>query len=204
MVRFRPGGQLLQHDIPDRSGRATISPVRHPRRRRVILAVVVVLIVAFGAATARLFVWPRCGIPAHVDAVVMLDGPGDRLTSSFEIAAARRATYLVISQGSVAAGNNPHCPYGFPHVRVICFHPDPPTTRGEAEYTAGLAARYHWHSVALVAITPQLTPALLRLDRCYAGRTYGVKAPLPLVSWPYEVAYEWGALINAELFQRGC
>jgi hypothetical protein len=31
-----------------------------------------------------------------------------------------------------------------------------------------------------------------------------MSTPLPLGQWPYQVAYEWGATINALVFQRAC
>jgi len=37
-----------------------------------------------GAATARLFIWPDRGMPAHVSAIVMLNGPGDRLDTALD------------------------------------------------------------------------------------------------------------------------
>jgi hypothetical protein len=87
---------------------------------------------------------------------------------------------------------------------VICFDPRPATTRGEAEFAGRLAARYHWHSIAVVAITPQDTVARLRVGRCFGGNLYVVNAPLPKWEWPYMVVYEWGSTLKALLVQRSC
>jgi hypothetical protein len=89
-------------------------------------------------------------------------------------------------------------------VRIICFDPSPSTTRGEAEFAGRLAARYHWRSIAMVAIRPQDTRARIRLGRCFGGKIYVVTAPIRAHMWPYEIAYEWGATINALVFQRSC
>ena len=70
--------------------------------------------------------------------------------------------------------------------------------------TGRLAARYHWRSIALVAIRPQDTRARIRLGRCFGGKVYVVTAPIRAHMWPYEIAYEWGATINALVFQRSC
>jgi hypothetical protein len=86
----------------------------------------------------------------------------------------------------------------------MCFNPAPVTTQGEAEYVGRLARRYHWHSVAVVTITPQDSRARLRIERCFMGPVYVVTSPIGLTSWPYEIAYEWGALVKALIVQRGC
>ncbi len=195
---------MLKQDSPDRSGRAVAYPDRRRRRWRRGLVVLLVLVLALAGLTARLFVWPATGMPAHVDAIVVLDGPGHRLPTALRLARAHRASYLVISQGTPASRDNTPCPRAIPRVRVICFHPSPPTTRGEVEYAGRLAARYHWHSVVVVAMAPQETPARIRLSRCFSGRAYAVTSPLGLRSWPYQVGYEWGATINALLLQRAC
>jgi hypothetical protein len=87
---------------------------------------------------------------------------------------------------------------------VICFDPSPSTTRGEAEFAGRLAARYHWHSIAVVAIPPQDTVARLRVGRCFSGKIYVVNASLPLYEWPYEIVYEWASTIKALFLQRSC
>jgi uncharacterized SAM-binding protein YcdF (DUF218 family) len=87
---------------------------------------------------------------------------------------------------------------------VICFNPSPDTTQGEAEYAARLARQYHWHSIALVTITPQDSRARLRMERCFGGHVYVMPAPIRLRLWPYELAYEWGATIKALTVSRSC
>jgi hypothetical protein len=138
-----------------------------------------------------------------VDAIVMLDGSGDRMTTAVGLARAGTAPVLVVSQGSVQPGQGGPCAPAIAGVRVICFHPDPPTTRGEAEYIGRLAARYHWHSLALVASTPQITPARIRLAYCYPGQIYPVAAPLSAAQWPTSLLYEWIATVGAEV-QHAC
>ena len=178
---------------------------RRPRgRRRLLLAAAVLVLAGLGVTTVRWFVWPPQGMPAHVDAIVMLDGPGDRLRTTLSLAWARRAPVVVISRGSTYWGHGSVCAPQIPRVKVICFHPDPATTRGEAEFAGRLAQRYHWHSIALVTITPQDTRARLRVERCFPGRIYVVTAPLPAQEWPYQIAYEWGATLKALFLQQRC
>jgi len=178
---------------------------RRPRgRRRFLLAAVALLLTGLGVTTARWFVWPPQGMPAHVDAIVMLDGPGDRLGTTLSLAWAHRAPVVVISRGSAYWGHGSVCAPAIPRVKVICFRPDPATTRGEAEFAGRLAQRYHWHSIALVTIRPQDTRARLRVERCFPGSIYVVTAPLPADQWPYQVVYEWGATLKALFLQRSC
>ena len=89
-------------------------------------------------------------------------------------------------------------------MKLICFNPSPATTQGEAEFVGRLARKYHWDSVAVVTITPQDSRARLRVERCFAGPVYVVTTPISLVSWPYQIVYEWGALVKAVVVQRAC
>jgi hypothetical protein len=171
------------------------------RRALVALSVAIVVLVA---ATARLLIWPARGMPNKVSAIVMMAGPGNLVSLALGLAREHRAPYLVISLGTPQSGY--HCPPGIPGVRLICFNPVPASTQGEAEFVGRLARRHGWRSIALVTITPQDTRARLRVGRCFAGRIYAVTAP-PAPSqtnWPYQIIYQWGALLKALILQRSC
>jgi uncharacterized SAM-binding protein YcdF (DUF218 family) len=172
------------------------------RVRRRLLAAAVALVVAFGLVTARLFVWPAAGMPGRVSAIVLMAGPGDRLDVALRLAREHRAPVLVVSQGWEGYGGP--CPAKTPGVRLICFDPDPGNTRGEAEYVGQLARQYHWTSVVLVVTRPQDTRARILMSRCFGGSIYAATAPLPLGSWPYQIAYGWGALFKALFLHRAC
>jgi hypothetical protein len=177
-----------------------------PRRRwRYAAAALAVAVAAVSFVTARWYVWPQQEpVPSHVDAIVMLNGPGGRLDTALDLAWSHRAPVIVISRGSSYWGHGSVCAPKIARVRVICFDPSPATTRGEAEFAGRLAARYHWRSIAVVAITPQDTVARLRLERCFSGRIYLANARLPVLQWPYEIVYEWGSTGKALFFQRAC
>ncbi|HTX27476.1 MAG TPA: YdcF family protein [Streptosporangiaceae bacterium] len=174
-----------------------------PRRvRHRVLAASATVIVAFCLVTARLLVWPAQGTPARVSAIVMLAGPGDRLPVALELAREHRAPVLVVSRGWEGYGGP--CPSPVPDVKLICFDPDPGTTRGEAEALGRMARQYGWRSVVLVTIRTQDTRARIIAERCFGGSVYAVTAPLPVSSWPYQIVYGWGALLKALVVDRGC
>jgi hypothetical protein len=200
-VRTQPGQPLTRFRTARKP--RTAGPGR-PRRRWFLIGVAALLLAGFAAATARLFVWPERGMPARVDAIVMLNGPGNRLPTALGLAWAHRAPVVVISRGSPYWARGSGCAPQIPGVRVICFGPDPATTRGEAEFTGRLARRYHWHSIVLVTTTPQDTRARLRVQRCFPGSIYVMTAHLPAHDWPYALVYEWGATLKALLLQRSC
>ena len=160
------------------------------------------IIVAFCAVTARLLVWPAQGMPDRVSAIVMLAGPGDRLPVALKLARGHRAPVLVVSRGNQSYGGP--CPSPVPGVKLICFEPDPATTRGEAETLGRMAKQFRWSSVVLVTTKSQDTRARIVTERCFSGSTYVVTAPLPLSDWPYEIAYGWGALFKALFVVRAC
>jgi hypothetical protein len=175
--------------------------VRHRQLRRVLVGVAA-LVFAFALVSARLFVWPAQGMPATVDAIVMLAGPGNRLPVALDLARARRAPVLVVSRGWQGYGGP--CPVPVPGVKLICFEPDPGTTRGEAEYVGHLAAQYHWTSIVLVTGREQDTRARVVMRRCYSGSIYAETSSVPLSNWPYQIAYEWGALVKALTVHQSC
>ena len=162
----------------------------------------VAVVVAFSVVTARLFVWPAQGMPARVSAIVMLAGPGNRLPVALELVREHRAPILVVSRGWQGYGGP--CPPPIPGVKLICFDPDPGTTRGEAEALGRLAKQFRWSSVVLVTTRTQDTRARVMAGRCFGGSTYVVTASLPVSSWPYQIAYGWGALLKALVVYRTC
>jgi len=176
--------------------------VKPSRARRRVIAAAVALAVAFSATTARLLVWPAQGVPARVSAIVMLAGPGARTRVALELAREHRAPVLAVSRGWQGYGGP--CPPPVPGVKLICFEPDPGNTRGEAEALGRLAKQYHWSSVVLVTTSFQDTRARMLAERCFGGSTYVVAAPMPLSSWPYQIAYGWGALVKALFVHRAC
>jgi hypothetical protein len=182
---------------------------REHKRLRYALIVLVVLLVGFSAITARWFIWPSTGMPARVDAIVLLNGPSDlnRLETALDLARERRASFLVISYSP----EGPHwwtggsvCAPKITQARVICFIPNPDTTGGEAEFVGRVARQYHWQSLVLVATAPQDPVALLRTRRCFSGNVYMINASFPASGWPGQLVHYWGSDLQALVLQRSC
>ena len=143
-------------------------------------------------------------MPARADAIVVLGGQGNRLGKGLELAHQGRAPVLVVSRGLPHPVPGSVCRPRSQTFKVICFQPHPRTTQGEAEYVSHLARQYHWQSVVLVVTPDQLIRARIRFERCYVGKVYVVTTPLPVLEWPYQIAYQWAAMVKEEVLQRSC
>jgi hypothetical protein len=173
------------------------------RYQRLLQAAGVLVLGLLGSLTAVLFVWPSLDPikGTHVDAILVMGGPGPRLEVALKLARERAAPMMLVSVASVRW----NCPnLEVPDVRVECFRPDPFSTQGEARYAASQAQIHDWHSLIVVSSVPQATRARLRVQRCFHGTVKVVAARPSLASWAYGVLYEWGALIKALVWQRSC
>jgi uncharacterized SAM-binding protein YcdF (DUF218 family) len=159
-------------------------------------------IVAMLVVSAVFFVWPSQDRWAPAQAVVVLGGSGPRVQLGEAIVRAGYSHVLVVSTPSPDA----QCPSPISDVRIICFAPDPSTTRGEAEFTRRLAEEHQWSKIIVVASTPQVTRARIRFRRCLPKATLLMESVSPgdVVSWIDDVIYEWGAMVKAEVWQRAC
>lgn len=185
-------------------GRARRRPRRsrankRPLRRRTIV-VLALLAVAFLAASVRLFVVPARDAPAKADAIVVFGGGDGRLDLGVRLAREGLAPVLAVSAAD-QAGCRAAVP---PDVEIVCFRPEPLTTQGEARGLARLAAERDWQHVIAVVSRAQTTRARIRVQRCTDLRVDYVTATPSLALWPYRIAYEWAALVKAEILQRRC
>jgi uncharacterized SAM-binding protein YcdF (DUF218 family) len=179
---------------------------KRPKRRRryrlwTVLGTVVVL---FAAATAHIFVWPDLPpLPARVDAIIELGGPGNRDNAALTLARDHRASVLVQSTVEAEAGTD-RCLPPVPDVAIECLHAEPGTTRGEARSIGALAARYKWRSVILVTTPDHAWRARLRVARCFPGQVYVSTSPLPALYWFRQIPYQWVATAKAMTLERDC
>jgi uncharacterized SAM-binding protein YcdF (DUF218 family) len=174
------------------------------RRRTLTLMAVVVVMVLFGTATARLFIWPTLPeLPPRADAIIELGGLGNRDKAALDLAREHRAPVLLQSTVVAEAGSDTCLP-PVPGVRIMCFHADPGTTRGEAQYIGAIAAQRGWSSVILVTSRDHAWRARLRVTRCFHGDIYVSTTPLPAWAWPWQIAYQWAATAKALLVETKC
>jgi uncharacterized SAM-binding protein YcdF (DUF218 family) len=173
------------------------------RVRVTVFVLLVALVIGVVVASARLFVWPPSDQPVKADAVVALGGdPGQlREKSALRLAKEGYAPIAVISLGGIKPVP---CPHPVEGVEIICFRADPLDTRGEAEYVAALAARRHWHRIIVVSERTQTTRARMLFKRCTAVQLVMVPVADPRSKLPFDVLYEWGALLKALAFNRSC
>jgi uncharacterized SAM-binding protein YcdF (DUF218 family) len=151
-----------------------------------------------------LFVVPDSDpVPARANAIVVLSGGRvDRLGKGLELWNRGVAPTLVISDGQAAgwAEANRLCK----RERVLCFHPDPYSTRGEAEWTGREAVRRGWRSVIVVTSTYHVRRTRVIFGRCFKGRLAVVASHPRLWNFAQGVAWEWPKSAYYLTIGRGC
>ncbi len=163
------------------------------------------LVAAFITATAYLFVFPRQDAPGHADAIVVLSGAtSERLDKALELMRAGVAPTLVISDGRDPAWRQAERLCHGVRFHVLCFRPDPYSTRGEAEEVARLARARRWRAIDIVTSRYHVFRARLIFRRCYRGTLRIVASRPGLLSEVVGTLYEWPKLAVAETIRRGC
>jgi uncharacterized SAM-binding protein YcdF (DUF218 family) len=69
---------------------------------------------------------------------------------------------------------------------------------------ARLAAKRHWHRIIVVSERSQATRARMLFRRCTSVQLEMVPVTDPRTRLPYDVVYEWGALLKALTVARSC
>ena len=178
---------------------AAVRP-RWRRRLRIALLVLGVLLVALVIETVVFFIDPSTGHVDRPQAVVVLDGYGNRIARGELLARQQHVVDLVVSDPPYAV-----CPPATSRMKVYCFHPHPVSTQGEARAVAALARKHHWTRLLVVAGTTQVVRARLRLERCYSGQmAFSGVDPSGFLSWVYEISYDEVSMVKALVWQTGC
>jgi uncharacterized SAM-binding protein YcdF (DUF218 family) len=178
-------------------------------RRRLLVALVVLVAAALAGLTYPMFVFPATDAPGRADAVVVFaGGDGERQAEGVRLVGQGVAPVLVISDGGEPDGPRARlCRERPAGLRLVCFTPDPATTRGEARRFAELAGRHGWRSLVLVTSNYHVLRASLLLERCYGGPVRRVGTALRNDhSWETgrQLAGEWLAVGAALTLQRSC
>jgi hypothetical protein len=165
-----------------------------------LVSLVTALAVGVVVMTTALFVLPPGDTPERAQAVVVLGGSGHRVAEGLRLVESGVAPNLVVSDAGL-----PRCPRAPAGITVACFTPSPFTTQGEARFIGADARRKGWKRIVVVAGTPQLTRARIRIGRCYRGEAlYVGVSPGGLGSWLTNIVHEWGALAEALVLQTSC
>jgi uncharacterized SAM-binding protein YcdF (DUF218 family) len=96
-------------------------------------------------------------------------------------------------------------PTGSTRYRVICFRPDPSTTRGEARQIQALAQSNGWTRVAVVAPVFHISRARLLVGRCYPHTLFMLALPkrFPWYVWTYQYVRQSAGYVKTAV-HRGC
>jgi hypothetical protein len=160
------------------------------------------LLVAFVVAGLPLYVFPAQTAPHRSD-VVMVIGPADpwRIAWGEQLVASGTAGELVIS----VAGLHPLPPVCRDR-GVLCFHPVPSTTQGEARELARLMKQHHWTTATVITVTPHIARTRLRMSSCVPRGVQVVGRPIGLTfdRWVYQYLYQTAGFLKAFLVTPGC
>jgi uncharacterized SAM-binding protein YcdF (DUF218 family) len=174
---------------------------------RLPLAAGLVAVALWVALDIYLFATPTLDRPTRADAVIVLAGDRvPRLHRGLGLIEAGVAKTLVISDGHDPRWPeaNRLCDQGGVGFRVICFVPDPYSTRGEARGFARLARRYGWRSVVVTTSTFHVTRSRMLFGRCFHGRVYGVGAHATLGRELFNFVTEPAKLLVQVIAERSC
>jgi uncharacterized SAM-binding protein YcdF (DUF218 family) len=165
------------------------------------------LVLGWAIASAVLFVWPPRHTLPHADAALVLaGGRGPRLQRGLDLVRQGVAPVLVVSDGwsPTWPEANRLCAGRQAPVPVVCFHPVPYRTYGEARAFAQLAKKRGWKSVVLVSSRYHLLRARMLFGRCYDGGIGTAASPGSLSSRILAAPIETVKLGYALLVRRDC
>jgi uncharacterized SAM-binding protein YcdF (DUF218 family) len=135
--------------------------------------------------------------------VVLAGSPGDRLPEGIALVRRGVAPVLYVSDGERQASRS-LCRRRRPY-RVLCVHPVPYSTRGEAETVERIADARRWRRVVVVTSVYHVRRARLLFDRCLgAGRVAVVGTRPSLPRFALGALLEWPKLALALTFRRAC
>ncbi|QEN15631.1 YdcF family protein [Mycolicibacterium sp. ELW1] len=183
------------------------------RRALAILVAVGVSVAGILAVTGYfLFTRPHVDPLSKADAIVVLGGENDgRLEYGLNLARQGYASTVVLSNAYSATpadlGDFEHaCASGTPSITVLCFIPDPFTTRGEAMYVARLAKEHNWTHVIVVSWNYHMVRARYIFHQCFGGDVTMNPVPRPYDftpwRWAAEYVYQYAGFVKAVLL--GC
>lgn len=193
---------------PRRSRRWSARPRRRVRWRRRLAVTAILLLVVWLVGGYFVVVRPATDRPAPVDAILVLGPPtvDHRAADALAMAAAGQAHTVVISVPTDSGWQiRKACQVPVPQYTVICFKPNPSTTRGEAEELRRLVDAHGWRSVMVITSTYHISRARLIVGRCTDDRVLMVAASgrPSLGNFAFQYLYQTGGFAKAFL-HRAC
>lgn len=144
--------------------------------RRRWLLVVALGVVAALVVTATVALVPRHDEAGDVDAVIVLGGGGIERFELGTAIATRNGVPLVLSAEGIAQGEalGVTC-----DVEVLCIHPVPVTTAGEAATMRELADEHAWERIAVATSSFHVNRSRMLFRQCFGDRVDVVGAHSP-------------------------
>lgn len=179
------------------------------RKRRLffrLFAVLAAMAVVWAVAGIFLYVAPPADEPKHADVLFVLGPPDQRMVYAERLMQQGYAPTLAVSSPVDQHGRYTADICGAQRAyRVICFHPDPFTTQGEARALKDLSDQYGWKSANVLTAQFHVTRARVIVSRCYEGDLHMVadRRGLPLISWAYQYLYQTAAFVKVAI-HPGC
>jgi uncharacterized SAM-binding protein YcdF (DUF218 family) len=183
---------------------------RWTRRRWWLVGAALAVLLAVSSGAYRLYVAPQIDPVSTrdpADAILALGGDSRAAEDAYRLAQTGVARMVVLSDPYPPPSQlEGICTRNPGTVPVLCFHPDPSTTQGEAEELRALVAARGWHHVIVMAPTFHISRARLIVRRCFTGQLEMVPVPesYPLGYWLYHVGYQTAGFAKALLVTRGC
>jgi hypothetical protein len=178
---------------------------RRIRRVSVWAGLLTVLVVLAGLP---IYVRPQVDPLRRADAILVLGGPDhSRYDFGRALVADGWAPTMVISNpdGPHDRWLTRYCAVPKPGFTLICFSPDPATTKGEGRELRRLAAENGWRTVIVVTLLPHISRSRLILQRCFDGELVMAAIPTRLSApeWAFHYVYQSAGYVRA-VVQPGC
>ncbi len=175
----------------------------------IALASMLATVAVLGVAGYLMFTRPQGDPLTTADAIVVLGGDDDgRQDYGLSLARQGYANNVVLSNssGDDDAEFRRACAAGTEAITVICFRPEPFTTRGEAMFVARLAKQNNWSHLIVVSWNFHMVRARYIFHQCFTGTL--TMRPVPrsysysVRKWAETYTYQYFALAKAALL--GC
>lgn len=167
------------------------------------------LSIAAVIAGLPLYVRPQIDKPRRADAILILGGADyRRYPFGFDLGVDggwAPDVVMSIPRGTHDWWLTDACSTRHPRIRLHCFVPDPPTTKGEGRELRRLAVQYGWRTVIVVTFRPHISRARFILEQCFTGDLVMVASPAHISDsrWGFEYVYQTAGYLRAML-QPGC